>query len=249
MGNRKQPFGYKLEFGDIVPQPEEAETVRSIYLQYLGGASFKTMTEALQERGLPYDGDKPWNKNMVARILGDQRYTGTDRFPPLITKEQFLAAQDRRKQMTPERKQSPAQKELRKLCGEAPPQYVEQQVLGILNRLIHDPQIITATTPDISDSPIIQRQRWELDDLLRSPPVDEEKARASALGLASFMLTSIGPEEYETCRLRGIFQGRHPMTELDAELLRQSVREITYSNRFVKVLLRNNQWMEGGATA
>ena len=196
MGKRKQPFGYKMEFGDIVPEPEEAETVRSIYLKYLAGASFKVLAEALQGQGLPYDGDKPWNKNMVARILEDQRYTGTDRFPSLITEEQFLAAQERRKQMTPERTQTPAQKELRKLCGGAPPQYVERQVLGILNRLIHDPQLITASISDIADSPIFQRQRRELDDLLRSPPVDEKQAKSSALALASFMLTSIGPEEY-----------------------------------------------------
>lgn len=249
MGKRKQPFGYKMEFGDIVPQPEEAEAVRSIYLKYLAGASFKALTESLQEQGPPYDGDKPWNKNMVARILEDQRYTGADRFPPLITEEQFLAAQDRRKQMTPERKQSPAQKELRKLCGEAPPQYVEQQVLGMLNRLIHDPQLITAATPDISDSPIIQRQRRELDALLRSPPVDEEQAKSSALALASFMLASIGLEEYETCRLQRLFQGRQPMRELDAQLLRQSIRKITYSDKTVKILLKNNQWMEGGTQA
>lgn len=113
MGKRKQPFGYKMEFGDIVPEPEEAETVRSIYLKYLAGASFKVLAESLQEQGLPYDGDKPWNKNMVARILENQRYTGTDSFPPLITEEQFLAAQERRKRMTPERTQTPAQKELR----------------------------------------------------------------------------------------------------------------------------------------
>ena len=47
MGKRKQPFGYKMEFGDIVPEPEEAETVRSIYLKYLAGASFKVLAEAL----------------------------------------------------------------------------------------------------------------------------------------------------------------------------------------------------------
>ena len=41
MGKRKQPFGYKVKLGEIVPQPREAETVRSIYLQYLAGASFK----------------------------------------------------------------------------------------------------------------------------------------------------------------------------------------------------------------
>lgn len=47
MGNRKQPFGYKMEFGEIVPQPQEAETIRSIYLQYLAGASFKQLTEGV----------------------------------------------------------------------------------------------------------------------------------------------------------------------------------------------------------
>ena len=58
MGNRKQPFGYKMEFGEIVPQPQEAETVRSIYLQYLAGASFKQLAERLQTEDVPYDGDK-----------------------------------------------------------------------------------------------------------------------------------------------------------------------------------------------
>ena len=249
MGKRKQPFGYKMEFGDIVPEPEEAETVQSIYLRYLAGASFKVLAEALQEQGLPYDGEKQWNINMVARILQDKRYIGTDRFPPLIAEKQFLAVQERRKQMAPERTQTPAQKELRKLCGGAPPQYVERQVLGILNRLIHNPQLINASIPNIAESPIFQRQRRELDDLLRSPPVDEEQAKSFALALASFMLTSIGPEEYETCRLQRLFQGRHPMRELDAELLRQSIRKITYSDRIVKILLKNNQWMEGGTQA
>ena len=69
MGKRKQPFGYKMELGEIVPQPQEAETVRSIYLQYLAGASFKQLAEQLQTEDVPYDVDKPWNKNMVARIL------------------------------------------------------------------------------------------------------------------------------------------------------------------------------------
>ena len=249
MGKRKQPFGYKMEFGDIVPEPEEAEIVRSIYLKYLAGASFKVLAESLQEHGLPYDGDKPWNKNMVARILEDQQYAGTDKFPSLITEEQFLAVQERRKRMTPERTQTPAQKELRKLCGGAPPQYVERQMLGVLNRLIHNPQLITTPISNVDDSPIFRRQRRELDALLRSPPVDEEQAKSSALALASFMLASIGLEEYETCRLQRLFQGRQPMRELDAELLRQSIRKITYSDKTVKILLKNNQWMEGGTQA
>ena len=35
------------------------------------------------------------------------------------------------------------------------------------------------------------------------------------------------------------------ISELDAELLRQSVRQITYTGKEVKIRLKNNQWMEG----
>lgn len=142
MGNRKQPFGYKMEFGEIVPQPQEAETVRSIYLQYLAGASFKQLAERLQTEDVPYDGDKPWNKNMVARILEDDRYIGEKYFPALIPTEQFHAAQERRKEMRPEYKQTPAQKELRKLCGGIVPDSVARRVLKILNQVVDDPQLI-----------------------------------------------------------------------------------------------------------
>ena len=35
--NRKQPFGYRMEFGEYTPHPAEAETVRWIYQTYLPG--------------------------------------------------------------------------------------------------------------------------------------------------------------------------------------------------------------------
>ena len=84
--------------------------MRSIYLQYLAGASFKQLAEQLQTEDVPYDEDKSWNKNMVARILEDDRYIGDKEFPALIPTEQFHAAQERRKEMCPEYKQTPAQK-------------------------------------------------------------------------------------------------------------------------------------------
>ena len=82
--NRKRPFGYKMEFGEIVLHPAEAETVRWIYDHYLAGASYNALVDKLRERGIPYDGDKPWNKNMAARILADRRYTGEGGFPSII---------------------------------------------------------------------------------------------------------------------------------------------------------------------
>ena len=244
MGNRKQPFGYKMEFGEIVPQPQEAETIRSIYLQYLAGASFKQLTEQLQAEDVPYDVDKPWNKNMVARILEDDRYVGEKYFPVLIPTEQFHAAQERRKEMHPEYKQTSAQKELRKLCGGIVPDSVARKVLKILNQVVDDPQLIKIESSGVPTTEDIRQRRLELDKLLQTPPVDEEIARQKAMELAVLTLVSVEMEEYEAHRLRSIFGKQAKMRELDANLLRQSVRKVTYGSKTVKVLLKNNQVLE-----
>ena len=244
MGNRKQPFGYKMEFGEIVLQPQEAETVRSIYLQYLAGASFKQLAEQLQTEDVPYDVDKPWNKNMVARILEDDRYIGEKYFPALIPTEQFHAAQERRKEMRPEYKQTSAQKELRKLCGGIVPDSVARKVLKILNQVVDDPQLIKIKSSGVPTTEDIRQRRLELDKLLQTPPVDEEIARQKAMELAVLTLVSVEMEEYEAHRLRSIFGKQAKMRELDANLLRQSVRKVTYGSKTVKVLLKNNQVLE-----
>ncbi len=145
--NRKWPFGYKMEFGEIVLHPAEAETVCWIYDSYLAGASYNALVDKLQERGIPYDGDKPWNKNMAARILADRRYTGEGGFPSIIPEGQFHMVQAQRQERTTPCQKSPAQKELRKLCGGSPPAWVERQVLGLLNRLIQCPERITCSQP------------------------------------------------------------------------------------------------------
>ena len=81
-------FGYRMELGDIVPSPNEADTVRYIYTRYLAGASFQCLANELNQKALPYHTGKSWNKNMVARILEDSRYVGADLYPPIISAEQ-----------------------------------------------------------------------------------------------------------------------------------------------------------------
>ena len=76
--------------------------------------------------------------------------------------------------------------------------------------------------------------------------MDEDRARELALRLAELQLNTIGPEEYETERLQRLFQSRSPMSELNQELLHESVRHITYAGRRVTILLKNHQTMEGG---
>ena len=244
MGKRKQPFGYKVKLGEIVPQPQEAETVRSIYLQYLAGASFKQLAEQLQTEDVPYDEDKSWNKNMVARILEDDRYIGEKEFPALIPTKQFHAAQERRKEMRPEYKQTPAQKELRKLCGGTVPDSVARKVLKILNQVVGDPQLIKIEAFGVPSTEDIRRLRLELDKLLHTPPVDEEVARQKAMELAVLTLISVQMEEYEAHRLRSIFGRRSKMTELDAELLRQGVQSVECQGDDVRVHLKNGQCLE-----
>ena len=244
--NRKRPFGYKMEFGEIVLHPAEAETVRWIYDHYLAGASYNALVDKLRERGIPYAGDKPWNKNMAARILADRRYTGEGGFPSIIPEGQFHMVQAQRQERTTPCQKSPAQKELRKLCGGSPPAWVERQVLGLLNRLIQRPELIACPVPEAKPLSEVDKLRRELDELLHCPPVDETRARRLAFRLAALQLNAIGPEEYETLRLRRLFQGWAPMAELEQELLHQSVRRIAVSNGTVTVLLKNNQTLEGG---
>ena len=241
---RKMVFGYRMEFGDIVPSPNEAETVRYIYTRYLAGASFQCLANELNQKALPYHTGKSWNKNMVARILEDDRYIGEKEFPTLIPTEQFHAAQERRKEMCPEYKQTPAQKELRKLCGGTVPDSVARKVLKILNQMVDDPQIIKIESSGVLITEDIRQRRMELDTLLQTPPVDEDTARQKVLEVASLKLASVKTEEYESHRLRGVFETHPKMDALDAALLKQSLRKIECHGDTVCLLLKNGQWLE-----
>ena len=242
MGKRKQPFGYKMKLGEIVPQPQEAEAVRSIYLQYLAGASFKQLAEQLQAEDVPYDEDKSWNKNMVSRILEDDRYIGQKEFPALITAEQFDAAQKRRKEMRPAYKQTPAQKALRRLCGAPPSERVEKIVTDLLNELIRCPDRIQPAASQAAAA--CGKTREELTTALERQPIDEDNARALLLQLAAEQYDAIGNTEYETVRLRRLFTGCKPITEPDAELLQSAVSKARVTSNCVTVTLKNGQTIE-----
>ena len=91
--NRKLHFGYQMEQGEIKEHPVEAEAVRDIFRRYLAGASFAALAEHLRDDGPAYDGDKSWNKNMVARILENTKYIGSGGFPALVSAEDFQRTQ------------------------------------------------------------------------------------------------------------------------------------------------------------
>ena len=64
---------------------------------YQEGASYNQIAGFLGSQPVPYREDgQPWNKNMVARILQDERYTGMDDFPRVIEPEIFQTIQQKR---------------------------------------------------------------------------------------------------------------------------------------------------------
>ena len=113
MGNRKQPFGYKMSLGEIVIQEAEAKLVQEIFRRYVAGESLNELTEALRQQDIPYDEGRLWNKNMVARILADMRYTGEKGYPKLIDEDQLIAANEKRSN----KPQLPKKTEAQKCCA------------------------------------------------------------------------------------------------------------------------------------
>lgn len=142
MGNRKLPFGYQMRMGEIVRNEPEAKAVQDIFLQYTLGASLKEIAEQMSKTGPAYGEGKSWNKNMVARILENPKYTGTDSYPKLVDIKLFEAAAEKRqaKQRLPER--TPAQKALKRVCSKPPTPEIEQQVTHLLGRLVERPDRI-----------------------------------------------------------------------------------------------------------
>ena len=224
MGNRKQPFGYKMALGEIVIQEAEARLVQGIFRRYIAGESLNELTEALRQQDIPYDEGRLWNKNMVARILADIRYTGEKGYPKLIDEEQLIAANEKRSNKPQLPKKTEAQKVLRRLCGTPPSEQVEQSVTYLLNGLANYPDRIQHRR---SPTPVTYSKTQEaLDNTLEQQPIDEDSAKVLILRLAAEQYAALGNEEYETNRLRRLFSAFECVAELNADLLKSTVRSI-----------------------
>lgn len=246
MGNRKLPFGYKMVMGEVVIHPQEAQAVEDIYAHYLAGASFNDITDRLKGKGPPYGTDKPWNKNMVARILEDDRYAGTDRFPAILSVYQMQEAALRRSEHKPAAQITEAQKILRRLCNGRPSVAVESQVLSLLNSLAAAPEQIK---PQPQTQTVNRGEQAEMErrfsTALTISPVDEDSAKEIALQLAGLQYEAVGSSEYESQRLRNLFAAATPAAEIDARLLKNSVSQIYVKKGQASLLLKNGQIIEG----
>ena len=228
-----------MRMGEIVRNEPEAKAVQDIFLQYTLGASLREIAEQMSKTDPTYDEGKSWNKNMIARILENSKYTGVDSYPKLVDIKLFEAAAEKRptKQRLPER--TPAQKALKRVCSKLPTPEIEKEVMYLLGRLTEKPERITQPTE--TPAPTHTNTQAELDEVLNTQPLDEDAARSLICKLAQEQYDAIGNEEYETERLRRLFAEFECTAELNAELLQSTVSAVLVTRQVVRLQLKNGQ--------
>lgn len=103
--NRNIPFGYCVVNGKYTLNAPEADTVRKIFEEYIGGKSLKTIAA---EMTIPYNsGKEKWNINMVARILENRKYIGDKGYPRIVSDEELKRAIQIRSERNTIRKSAP----------------------------------------------------------------------------------------------------------------------------------------------
>lgn len=159
--NRSIPFGYCMVNGKYAMNVPEAEAVRKIFSDYIGGKSLKTIAA---EMTVPYIiGKSGWNKNMVCRVLENRKYIGENGYPQIITSEDFDLAARIKAERNTYRKPTPQDE-------------------------IRQPEIII-TNYEPTDE--IQRMTNEINRLLNSENSDKEKAGELIIHCAQLKYMSI----------------------------------------------------------
>ena len=96
--NRNIPFGYTMKKGEIIAEPTGSQAVKDIFKLYLDGKSMSEIARQMSISQISYNGITfDWNKNMVKRILENEKYLGKDGYPVLIDNETFNHANARKK--------------------------------------------------------------------------------------------------------------------------------------------------------
>lgn len=248
--NRKQPFGYELRGGRICLQPEESDTVRWVFEQYVAGFSYAKLTEALEQRGVPYLPDRPWNKNMVARMLEDIRYEGTEDYPTVVDRELMEGVLRLRGGRAAAKKLDDGVKVIQRLavcglCGEkliriphvhgrerwncpackrisraVTDAMLTDNVTTALKRLISSPSAVRVPLPAVVTDQVADRMEQELRQKMTFSDSEESELAKMAFNLAAARYAQLDCVDYETEKIRRKLDHVADGDDLDSPLLR-----------------------------
>ena len=243
--------------GQIEIVPEESSLLQNLFDNYLKGASLIKLAETAQQTGIKFrENTERWNKNMIARMLDDERYWNDDGFPPIVSKEIGSAITALRKQKTTF--QCPIQFIKKKLvcciCGEnvnrnsknAPrirwdcpkcgwyfgpitDNELKQAVTEKLLAVCRNPQV---AEPDQqpTNSLSIQAARLtnEINQLLDQREVDTDRLLPLILECAAekYKTCSIKESDHLTIKITTLFQEHSNDEGLDRELFAQTVKQV-----------------------
>ena len=251
------PFGYRMAGGQIEILPEESSLLQNLFDNYLKGASLIKLAETAQQTGIKFrENTERWNKNMIARMLDDERYWNDDGFPPIVSKEIGSAITALRKQKTTS--QCPIQFIKKKLvcgiCGEnvnrngknAPrirwdcPKcgwYFGPSTANELNQAVTEKLLAVCRNPQVAEpdqqptnSLSIQAARLtnEINQLLDQREVDADILLPMILECAAEKYKTCGIKESDhlTIKLKTLFQEHCNDEGLNRELFEQTVKQV-----------------------
>ena len=272
MANRKLPFGYEMQQGIVCVKNAEAAIVKDIYAAYIRGISYRQITDSLNAQAVPYNEPrKSWNKNMVARILSNELYTGNETYPAILSDDEYRRAVSA-KPATGASLNTTA-KTVRQLarcaaCGSAltlsgnkygwarwncpscndisadavMPDTIDT-LSHILTAMVRNPELIQAP-PQVEQTVqgMPERSENEFNLAIQAENFDEATARAKAISLAAARFDTLGSEDYETMRIQYILARAEQDGGLDTALLRQITSAILiFPTGEVSLKLKNGQ--------
>ncbi len=95
--NRVIPFGYCMRNGEITVDFNESKAVARIFEEYLNGSSLQQIAKLMESEKIKYSEDSEhWNKNMVKRIIENEKYLGNEKYPQIIGEKFFTQANEKR---------------------------------------------------------------------------------------------------------------------------------------------------------
>ena len=254
---RYLPFGYHIVNGNIEIVPEEGALVQKIFDCYLTGMSLQGLGEMAQQTGIKFrENADRWNKNMIARMLDDERYWNETNFPPIIYDNTGIHVLSMRKQKAAA--PCPIRFLQKKLicggCGEklsrnsknTPRIRWDCRKCGVQIGPLTDEDFLQAVTakfltlcqnPEMAEpsrtssgSLSIEAARLnnEINQAFNQCKVDSDQLQALILQCAAekYKVCEIRDSDHCTLRIKTLFQEHYYDERLDAELFEQTVKKV-----------------------
>ena len=250
-------FGYQVAQGKVVENPSEKKLVVELYQRYLQGWSIKQLALYAEQSGIPYrENSDSWNKNMITRILEDERYWNGKQYQPIISKELAeKVLQLKKSKATPYSNIRFAQKKM--ICpvcgkrlnrnsqknpvifwdckgcqnrfGPISDNELQQAITEKLRAICRNPQM-TEPERSTNNSLFIQAARLtnEINQLLDQREVDTDRLLPLILECAAEKYKTCGIKESDhlTIRIKALFQEHSNDEGLDRELFEQTVKQV-----------------------